>query len=69
MANIPAVEIDEVPGGLDKGIGNIFGKKLKKRKEQSVLLEDLPTDLDTEFNLEVKANNYIFTHHITSSFK
>jgi len=69
MANIPAVEIDEVPGGLDKGIGNIFGKKLKKRKEQSVLLEDLPTNLDTKFNLQVKANNYIFTHHITSSYK
>jgi len=69
MANIPAVEVDVLPGGLDKGIGNIFGKKLKKRKEQSVLLEDLPTNLGTEFNLEVNANNYIFTHNIPSTTK
>ena len=58
MANIPAVEITkDVPRGLDKGVGNIYGKKLKKRKEQSVLLEDLPTNLVTEFNVEVKANS------------
>ena len=69
MANIPAVEIDEVPGGLDKGIGNIFGKKLKKRKEKSVSLEDLPTNQDTDFNLDMKAKNYFFMHHITSSSK
>ena len=29
------MEVDEVPGGLDKGIGNLFGKKLKKRKKNS----------------------------------
>ena len=32
------MEADELPGGLeglDKGIGNIFGKKLKKRKKNS----------------------------------
>ena len=32
------MEADEIPEGLeglDKGIGNIFGKKLKKRKKNS----------------------------------
>ena len=65
----PAVEIDEVPGGLDKGIGSISWKKLKKRKQQTGVLQDSPSKLNTDFNVEAKANKYLFLYHVTSSSK
>ena len=65
----PAVEIDEVPGGLDKGIGSISWKKLKERKHKSGILQDSLSKPNTDFNVEVKANKYFFLYHVTSSSK
>ena len=50
-ANVPAMEVDEVPGGLDKGIGNLFGKKLKKRKKNSKFMDiSSPKLEETKYN-------------------
>ena len=38
-ANVTVIEMDEVPGGLDKIIGNLFKRKLKKRKKNLGILE------------------------------
>ena len=48
------MEVDEVPEGLeglDKGIGNIFGKKLKKRKKKKDSLE-IPLPRIQETNVD-----------------
>ena len=50
------MEVDEVPEGLeglDKGIGNIFGKKLKKRKKKKESLK-MPLPSIQETNLDTR---------------
>lgn len=45
-ANVTVIEMDEVPGGLDKIIGNLFKQKLKKRKMNLGILEILPPKME-----------------------
>ena len=56
------MEVDEVPEGLeglDKGIGNIFGKKLKKRKKKKESLEmSLLSIQDTDFDTRNGVEEY-----------
>ena len=39
MANISPVDYEQVPGGLDKGIGNKFMKNMKEKKKNSGFLK------------------------------
>ena len=61
MANIPEVEIDEVPGGLDKGLegGTIFGTQSKEQKEIPGFFKVASTNTKTSPNIQIPLEDYL----------
>ena len=59
MATIPEVEIDEVPGGLDKGHGAILGTQPKSQKQIPGFFKVASNNIGTNSSINVQSEESI----------